>query len=144
MEERPPDRHGMAQRSVALLLSKDDYIWSVKLKKYNYLYKTNKKEMASANPGLYMNRAYGNITDRTNRVMVISTVLVAALSFASMVTAAYTADHIQKSSCWKDGADESLKHAYKWSCVTAVIGGVTTAGMVAILVKTALSKSKSA
>ena len=72
--------------------------------------------------------------------MVVSTSVVAILSFAAMVSAAYTADHLNKSSCNK--ADPKYKSAYKWSWVTATIAGVTTAGMVAVLVKTALTKSE--
>ena len=101
--------------------------------------------MAAVAAGEYMNRAYGNITHKSNRAMVVSTAVVAALAFACMVTSAYTADHIQRSSCYKTVSEsDSLKHAYKWSWVTAVIGGVTAAGMVAILVKTALDKPKTA
>jgi len=87
----------------------------------------------------YASRAGTNLSSKSNRTMVVSTTLVALLSFAGMISAAYTADHINRSACDK-AADSNLKTAYKWSWVTAVIAGVTTAGMVGILVKTALSK----
>lgn len=88
----------------------------------------------------YAARAGTNLGAKENRIMVISTGIVALLSFATMVSAAYTADHINKSKC--DKADPKIKDAYKWSWVTAVIAGVTTAGMAAILVKTAMNKPK--
>lgn len=91
-----------------------------------------------ADIGVYANRAATNLSSHSNRVMVVSTAIVAILGFAAMVSAAYSADHINRSSCDRS-KDENLKNAYKWSWVTAVIAGITTAGMVAILVKTAIS-----
>lgn len=95
---------------------------------------TNYSALASE----YAGRASTNLFDKSNRAMVVSTAIVAVLGFAAMVSAAYTADHINKSSC--DKADEKIKSAYKWSWVTATIAGITTAGMIGILVKTAVTK----
>lgn len=86
----------------------------------------------------YASRIGANLGAKTNRAMVVSTGVVAILGFAGMVSAAYTADHINKSKCDKN--DPSLKSAYKWSWVTAVVAGLTAAGMVGILAKTALTK----
>lgn len=97
--------------------------------------------MASFDPREYMNRAYSNITAKDNRAMVISTAVVGVLAFAAMVTSAYTADHINHSSCDKS-KDPALASAYKWAWVTAVIAGLTTAGMVAVLIKTGIDKGK--
>ena len=86
----------------------------------------------------YAGRASTNLFAESNRAMVVSTGIVAVLSFVGMVSAAYTADHINKSAC--DKSDPKIKSAYKWSWVTAAIAGVTTIGMVGILVKTAMEK----
>ena len=89
--------------------------------------------------GEYATRAYANLSDKENRAMVISTAVVAILAFAGMVTSAYTADHINHSSCDRS-KDARLQSAYKWSWVAAVISGITTVGMIGILVKTAMIK----
>jgi len=59
-------------------------------------------------------------------------VAVMVVAFAGMVTSAYTADHIKKSSCDMT-KDANLKSAYKWAWSTAVITGVLSAGMVGIV-----------
>lgn len=62
-----------------------------------------------------------------NKSMMIGSAVVLAGAFAAMVTSAYTADHIQKSSCDRK-KDAKLENAYKWSWSTAVICGLISAG----------------
>lgn len=98
---------------------------------------------APFNAGEYVNRAYANLSAKQNRTMVISTAVVGILAFAAMITSAYTADHINHSSCDRT-KDKSLASAYQWSWGTAVITGFTAAGMVGILVYTAIKEKKTA
>jgi hypothetical protein len=94
--------------------------------------------MASA-AGQYATKAFGHLTSSSNRTMVASTVIVAILTFVTMVTSAYSADHIRKSNC-DMGKDGSLKSAYDWSMRTAVISGIATAGMIIMLILVGLGK----
>ena len=84
--------------------------------------------------------AYINVKSRGMLTASIGVVLL--LAFAGMVTAAYTADHIKRSSCDMT-KDEMLTSAYKWSVGSAVISALVAVAMGAALVKFAM-KPKSA
>lgn len=73
-----------------------------------------------------------NFKKHSHLTLAVSVVLLAA--FGGMVTAAYTADHIKKSSCDMT-KDAKLKDAYKWSTSSAVLSGVVTLAMALVLVK---------
>lgn len=82
----------------------------------------------------YMKRAgvgFGSAT--VNKTVAVTAGVLAVASFATMVSAAYTADHIKKSG--KD--DPNVKAAYQWSWITAAMAAVATVGMVGVVVKTA-------
>lgn len=78
-----------------------------------------------------VSRAVGKL--RASPAMYGSIAAVCALTFAGMVSAAYTADHIKRSTC--PMTDDKVKNAYKWSWVTAVLAGSVSAGMAGLLVK---------
>ena len=86
----------------------------------------------------YMERITTNIRSHEERTLFVSTGIVAVLGLVGMVSAAYAADHINKSSSAK--TDKNLETAYKWSVVAAVVAGAATVGMVGLFVKTALRK----
>jgi hypothetical protein len=58
--------------------------------------------------------------------MMISLAIVFIAGFVSMVTSAYCADHIHRSSA--SATDANLKMAYEWAWGTAVLGALIAAG----------------
>ena len=78
-----------------------------------------------------------NVKER--KTLAIGTTLVLLMSFAGMVTSAYTADHINRSSCDKS-KDEKLGSAYKWATTTAVLSGLAVLATGALLVGVAMKK----
>jgi len=63
-----------------------------------------------------------------NKTAIISLFLILAASFAAMITSAYCADHISKSSCGKTDPD-AIK-AHQWATTSAVLGALVSAGSV--------------
>jgi hypothetical protein len=86
-----------------------------------------------------MDAGLSHITQKIkgNKTMMLATGAVLAAGFLTMVTSAYSADHIQKSKC-EMKTDQNLTNAYKWSLGTAVAGGVVTAialGSIVVVLK---------
>jgi hypothetical protein len=67
----------------------------------------------------YMKRAGVRFGSTANKTVAVTAGVLAVASFATMASAAYTADHIKKSS--KDMSDPNVKAAYQWSWITLLL-----------------------
>jgi sensor histidine kinase regulating citrate/malate metabolism len=83
-------------------------------------------------------KAIVNLMHTPIRTGVAVSIMVVA--FAGMVTSAYTANNIKRSTC--DLNEAHIKTAYKWAWTTAVITGFLSAGVAGLLVYTAMKKKK--
>ena len=84
--------------------------------------------------------AYGEqavINFKNKKELVISVAVVLMLAFTGMITSAYTADHIKKSSCGMS-SDTKLASAYHWATGSALLSAVLTIAMAAVMVKVAM------
>lgn len=78
-----------------------------------------------------------NVKDR--KTLAIASTVVMLASFAGMVTSAYTADHIKRSSC-DMSKDDKLQKAYKWAWSSAVLAAGVTVAAGVVFAATALKK----
>jgi hypothetical protein len=63
-----------------------------------------------------------------HKTAIVSLALILAASFASMITSAYCADHINKSQCGK--SDPDAVKAHQWAMTSAVLGALVSTGAV--------------
>lgn len=64
----------------------------------------------------------------SNKTSIVSLLIILAASFATMVTSAYCADHVNRSQCGKTDPDAIAAH--QWATTSAILSAFITAGSV--------------
>ena len=93
-------------------------------------------DAATAAAMMMAGRAAVNLKQR--KTIAIGAGIVLAASFVGMVTSAYTADHVKRSSC--ESTDANLQKAYKWSWVSATVAAGSAVAAGAVLAAVMLKK----